>query len=270
MFGAQPNPTFGTKFATNPSLSKNSGLWRGLVGIWDPAMGPQGSKLFDMTNRHAPATLNGLTATSWTPGSLTFNGTSSYVDLGTVAFPSSPTGGTFTVMAWVKGAAQTLRMIVARKVGSGTAETYLSTGNTTSSRLRFLVADGTLSNAFESTFDAFDGNWHHVVGAHAPGLSEMFIDARFAGSSVTAAHPTGSTILYLGARDDPAGNFFAGQITDVRIWNRKLTRQEIAACYSGASPLTRPEGRFTRFKAGQAAAAPASAAGGLFAPAWLW
>ena len=52
-------PSFASGFARSSGESVNPDLWKGLVGAWSAAMGPQGGSLVDLSGRGHPGVING-------------------------------------------------------------------------------------------------------------------------------------------------------------------------------------------------------------------
>ncbi len=53
------NPSFFTGFAHSPGESKYPEYWKGLIGLWAPFLGVQGSKLFDLSGNGNHGALSG-------------------------------------------------------------------------------------------------------------------------------------------------------------------------------------------------------------------
>jgi subtilisin family serine protease len=83
-----------------------------------------------------------------------------------------------------------------------------------------------------------DGQWHYVVVTNDGSTLRLYIDGAAVNSkSVAGSSPenTGTKPVRVGAnsRVTPPGNFFTGDVDEVRIWNSVLTAAEVANSYGG-------------------------------------
>ena len=63
------NPSYGVGFARNAAQSEYPELWRGLVGLWSPSLGPTGLTLYDWSgNKNRGALTNMDASTDWVVG----------------------------------------------------------------------------------------------------------------------------------------------------------------------------------------------------------
>ncbi len=81
-------PNFNTGIALNPTDSRYPYLWRGLVGMWCPSVGKQGSTLFDFSVYQRNGILNNMTIDDWVTGiygyNLNYDGSNDFVNLGNI------------------------------------------------------------------------------------------------------------------------------------------------------------------------------------------
>ena len=98
-------PSYKSGFARYAGESMRPGLWKGLVGLWAPMLGPTGVTLGDWSGRRKHGTLTNMDpATDWVPGpmgrALDFDGSDDYVD---VPFGKGlNVGGDYTACYWAK------------------------------------------------------------------------------------------------------------------------------------------------------------------------
>ncbi|HJU59585.1 MAG TPA: LamG domain-containing protein, partial [Nitrososphaeraceae archaeon] len=107
--------------------------------------------------------------------------------------------------------------------------------------------DGTISGGFEtesgedfevkSTAKYNDGKWHYILLSYNGSLLRLDIDGKKQISTTkntNGAIPdtTGDQPLRIGANSLDESKFFAGNIDEVRVWNRGLTDKEISEIYS--------------------------------------
>lgn len=82
-----------------------------------------------------------------------------------------------------------------------------------------------------------DGLWHHVLGQKTSSALQIYVDGVSRGSisnSDTISYPTGD--LYIGRHGNGGTAYdFKGLIDEVRVYNRALTSNEIAAHYNGGA-----------------------------------
>jgi len=85
-----------------------------------------------------------------------------------------------------------------------------------------------------------DNQWHYAVVTYGGSTVILYIDGLQVGTkSTTGASPetSGTKPVRVGAnsRVIPPGNFFTGQVDEVRVWNDDLTTQQIADAFAGTS-----------------------------------
>jgi hypothetical protein len=85
-----------------------------------------------------------------------------------------------------------------------------------------------------------DAQWHYAVVTNDGTNLRLYIDGVQVGSKSTAgASPesSGTKPVRIGAnsRVTPPGNFFTGEVDEVRIWNDDLTAQQVSDAFAGTS-----------------------------------
>jgi hypothetical protein len=84
-----------------------------------------------------------------------------------------------------------------------------------------------------------DGQWHYAVVTNSGTSVILYIDGvQVSTKSTSGAIPESNTKPFrVGAnsRVTPPGNFFTGEIDEVRVWNDDLTAQEVANAFAGTS-----------------------------------
>lgn len=169
--------------------------------------------------------------------SLSFNGTSQYVDLGNPAILNSEFGDTISMSAWIKSATLVgLRNIVGKSYTSPHADPYyswnlLQAGAVLSCRLDSTVVQSSGSGAGALT----TGTWMHVACVYNGATVKIYINGVEVGSAArTGAVTTSTRNVRIGGRDtsDPA-EYFSGNIDDVRIYNRPLGASEVQMLAEG-------------------------------------
>ncbi len=181
----------------------------------------------------APAMLfgNPAAATGVLSGGLTLNGSGDYV---LISEDTLPNVENFTIEAWVKGSYVNGQAIFMRGNASGGNEIYFGFYNNTT--INAIVADSS-TQRFSGSVNFTDGNWHHVALTYdAAGQTlSCYVDGSDYGTPVSVSADLdfeGSHAL-IGADFDSfngsPGNYFTGQIDDVRMWNVSRTSAEITA-----------------------------------------
>ncbi len=189
-------PSWGQGFARSQSEAVNPGLWNGLMGNWQPTLGPTGLTLFDVSGRGNNGTLSGgMDSTNWQTNSLDFNGTSDYVEASLPAMWPDP--DVITIMVWANTAVTTRRTLIGRENAAGAVQLeYRGTG----SFIATLIAGTFLAQTNVVSFTV--GTFHQITyrrwGANV-GEQQIWVDGVNLPLSVDNAQAlTHSTILNLG------------------------------------------------------------------------
>jgi hypothetical protein len=174
--------------------------------------------------------------------SLTLSG-SNYQD---VASTSALQLGQFSVAAWFKTSINfgTNGYIVNKGgIGSDSAGQNMNYGiwMTSSERLQAgFEAVGGADHFVTSANTYNDGQWHYAVVTYSGSTVILYVDGQQVGTKTTSgASPetSGTKPVRVGAnsRITPPGNFFTGEVDEVRVWNDDLTTQQITDAFSGSS-----------------------------------
>jgi hypothetical protein len=83
-----------------------------------------------------------------------------------------------------------------------------------------------------------DDRWHYVVVTNDDSNLRLYIDGvQVATKALSGALPenTGTKPVRIGAnsRVTPPGNFFTGELDEIRVWNVGLTAQQMTSAFSG-------------------------------------
>jgi hypothetical protein len=100
-----------------------------------------------------------------------------------------------------------------------------------------------------------DGQWHYAVVTYDGSNLILFIDgAQVSTKSISGSSPetSGTKPVRVGAnsRVTPPGNFFTGEVDEVRVWNDDLTAQQIADAFAGTSFNTAEQVLHLQFSGG--------------------
>ena len=185
---------------------------------------------------------NGITGNifgaTWTTGgrngnALSFNGSSSYVDLGNPALLQIT--GSMTWSAWVEAAANPADdgQIVAKSddASGWQLKTSPDTGPHTFG-VRVAGATNTLAQRYSTTVRSLNV-WYHVAGVYNASAQTLDIyvngvlDNGTLSGTIPASQINSAVNVNIGRRS--GGFYFNGVIDDVRIYNRALSQAEIQA-----------------------------------------
>lgn len=112
-------------------------------------------------------------------------------------------------------------------------------------RLRFRTSFTSYEIIYDLTIGGVShGAWHHVAAVYDGATLALYVDGRLvAGPTGVAAAPSANAFaLYIGALG--VGNYWTGQLEDVRIYNRALSTGEVAAWTADPSaPFAAPAWR---------------------------
>jgi len=190
-----------------------------------------GAVASDLSGNNLPGTLVGAT---WTTSgkygkALSFNGSSSYVDLGNPA--ALQLTGSMTAEAWVRAAANPADdgQIVAKSDASGW---QLKTSPDTGPHTFGARAWSTTANAqrYSTTVRSLN-TWYHVTSVYDASARTLQIyvngvlDNGVLNGTVPAAQTNRPVNVNIGRRT--GGFYFNGVIDEVRLYNRALSQTEI-------------------------------------------
>jgi len=223
-------------------------------GYW-PLAETSGANAFDYSGAGNTGTNNGsltLGATGPRPPAYAgfeagktayqFDGTSSYVQLGTGPSLSGTTD--FTLEAWVNTTATAQGSVIQQRDHAGYNGEYELTVNA-SGMVSFMVYGGGYQfNNFSSPNAVNDGKWHHIAAVRSGTNGAIYIDGNLAASQTsTTVAPLDPTIqTYIGADMRDSVSYFNGLISDVAIYSVALPASRIGLhAYNGlmgAVPVT--------------------------------
>ncbi len=165
-----------------------------------------------------------------------FNGTNSCIK--TEYASSLQIEGPLTLSAWVldTGAGETARTIAGKK---GAYTLYKEDG-----KYHFTIS-GEEGTATVSAEPYPPSSWQHIAGVYDPGgptTLSLYINGQLINPpeviNISSINKVPGTEFFIGAEpDDQAGvsNVWHGLISDVRVYNRSLTSNEISGLYGGYS-----------------------------------
>ena len=155
----------------------------------------------------------------------------------------------FSVAAWFKTSVDfTSDAFIVNKGGSGSDSSgqNLNYGIWMTSTEKVKVGFETSSGAdqYLTSINSYDDDqWHYAVVTFGGSNIILYVDGQQVGTkSTSGASPetSGTKPVRIGAnsRITPSGNFFTGQVDEVRVWNDDLTAQQVADAFAGNSFTT--------------------------------
>jgi hypothetical protein len=192
-------------------------------------------------------------------GSLDFDGTDDYVDVGAGA--SLNITKEITISVWAKmddvgtsiGSNQYLFAKGSVAYNDAASNSYLlfliNAGTSSEDYVRFQLSNGSsfynvpsstsIAQSSRLTLNYFSpNNWYHIVGTYDGTTMKIYIDGEYRASTSGPAsiNSLPSTNLYFGKHGDNT-RFYDGKMDDVRIYNYALTPSQIQQVYNNAKAL---------------------------------
>ena len=237
-------PTYGQGFARNAAESLYPELWRGLVGLWSPVLGPTGGPgrvLYDWSGYNNTGYLVNIEPADWITSErgyvLDLDGNNERVSVGSSDLLDITNN--LTVAMWARLTRNTTREHLMSRVfynapddNGGYSIRYR--GDLANDPLRWVIFnDGAVNAEYQNPPL---NTWLHIVGVKRGANSELYVNGILRDTQGGASINTnpGVTCTF---GSGGASYFLDGQIGEASIYNRALTANEIAAMYAGASPL---------------------------------
>ncbi len=234
-----------TATAPNVSVAVSNTSPNGLIAAYsfDAGSGPTAA---DSSGNGIGGTLSGAT---WTTAgkygnALSFNGTTSYVDLGNPA--ALQLTGSMTIEAWVKAAANPADdgQIVAKSDETGWQfKTSPDTGPHTFG-MSISGSAGSMTQRYSTTARSLN-TWYHVAGVYnaTAGTLSTYVNGVLDNGTLLGAIPAAqfnqAVNVNIGRRT--GGFYFNGVIDEVRIYNSALTPAQIQADMNTPIGTTPPD-----------------------------
>jgi hypothetical protein len=211
----------------------------GLAGWWKLDDG-SGTSAADSSGNGNTGTLTGSPLPGWTTGinggALNFLASgSTYISTG-----YNTNLGDFTVCAWFNSSSDTASQRIVDKSYSGGFWLGHDTAGT-ANKWGGGVEESGAPYGINVTLN--DGVWHHLCSVRSGTTHTIYGDGgAVTASNTVSAAPVDGSALTLGALTGGGGNYFTGNIDDVRIYNRALNAQDIATLYYATGPLSGDSG----------------------------
>ncbi len=232
-------PSYGSLIARSRGQSQFPQMWDGLIGEYVPALGSTGGTVFDLSEYKRHGTTSGIdTNSDWVASSnprlggwsLNFDGDQDYISI-----PWTFSLDVYSCVAWVKINAGTVIQAIydARDANNdGTvfaidgSEQIFCTYNATS-----LTANTVLA----------DGEWHHIAVTSDGSILTAYVNGANDGETSISGSISVTTDLKIGARNfsTPTVLEWAGEMQEVRFYERALTAEEVLHDYNNPLSLLR-------------------------------
>jgi len=209
------------------------GLAQASLAAWDPNTDPaligwwkfdegSGNTAADSSSAGNNGTING--GATWVAGfrggAIDFDGASGYVGTGKSLLNSL---ADFTMAGWVKS-----RNATASRIGLFGQNDLVEMGFMSGSFEIWTTAAGTVNAPWG--FNNLD-EWHHLAAVDSGSSMILYIDGVSVRTGAGGTHTTSTFFFNIGGGGvwDGTGNWFSGQIDDVRLYKRALTAAEVKA-----------------------------------------
>lgn len=164
------------------------------------------------------------------PYSLSFNGTSDYINCGNDS--SLNTVNAVTVEMWVKSSSiATHQQVTYRGAGAGIRRDMI---DIYTSKVRFGVANGgdfATADIVTGSTTLLSDTWYHIAGVFNGSTIKVYVNGSEDGSKSKTSKPTSSNeVVYIGSLLGTSV-FFNGLIDEARRWNIARTPEQIADNY---------------------------------------
>jgi hypothetical protein len=171
-----------------------------------------------------------------TGGGLQFDGVNDWVTIADAA--SLDLTASFTLEAWVKPSASGGWRTVVLKEGSGFSpyELYANDPGVSAPSAYFTPASGAVRNV-TGTSALSTANWTHLAATYDGVNMRLYVNGALARSVArSGAIRTSNSALRIGGNQTWGGEFFAGTIDEVRVYNRALSAAEVGADMNSTPP----------------------------------
>lgn len=164
----------------------------------------------------------------------TFNGSSQDIAIASASYGITTN---YTLSAWVKTLSATTQIIMAQDDLTGNQRNFQFRLETTGKVGFVRLSVGTLLAFFTSNKTVNDGKWHHIIATFSNSVgSVIYIDGVLdATDGVTTNNGNGNEILgignYYSGGVPGSGNYFNGQLDDLRVYARTLSALEVNQLY---------------------------------------
>jgi hypothetical protein len=223
-------PSYRQGFARSAGESANSNLWKSVIGLWSPFLGPTGKRLYDWSPFRNHGTISGA---NWVSEGLNFDGAADYVFAeDSRLHPTSP----ISISAWVMRTG-------AHDAGNGggiagswfDSDGYLLWCFPGTNNFEFVIdAAGTRAS---SGITATLNTWFNVVGTWDGITGRIYVDGVFKDDQAEATLTPSGKDFEIGRYAGVVNTNWNGLIADVILDNRAWTAKEVWNLYQNPYAL---------------------------------
>ena len=234
--------------ANDPTFSENRPAWSpdGTRIVYDS--NPDGDSEIYAVNADNTGIVEQFTANTvtdsvpdWSPffppapvadQALTFDGSTSYVDMGDAA--ALKITGSLTVETWFRTTQAVGNYVTLMgKWHTGSSDASYGLSWTTAGGLGFVINDATNAVITAGSGQPYnDALWHHAAGVWDGAQALLYVDGDLVGSATGSGAAIADTTLSFILGSDAtldSSRFFQGDMDETRVWNVARTRDEIRA-----------------------------------------
>jgi hypothetical protein len=230
---SRSNTTTNLASSTITNVRFESTAESNLVGYWKCDEGT-GTTLKDWSGQGNDGTLQSTTSRTTSVsstigfdnyGALSLNGSSDYVSLGGTNMPAANAAQTIAVWAKFASAAATQNIVALTNSSNSGVQIGLAGGS-----VRVWKWGGTdLVAATAPT----DGLWHHIAYTLSGTTNSLYLDGVLQMTSTVATTTGAATTPFIGTYSAAAGQYFNGQVDELRVYRAALTASQIAGLAAG-------------------------------------
>jgi len=162
------------------------------------------------------------------PGAMSFDGSTQYVDMGDMNATESI--GVLTVSTWFySNPSQSYRTVVSKGYYSSGSWEMRMTRDIEGPTIDCCVV--TTNGLHCVAIGVSNSQWNHVVMVYNGATVSVFKNGVFVSSTPQTGNIVNTAVSVMIGQNGNSGEYFNGQIDDVRIYNRALTDTEVAELY---------------------------------------
>jgi hypothetical protein len=195
----------------------------GIEGTYDNT----GSTVFDLARYNNGTMFNSPTYTFENRGAMVFNGTNQYIQIANNSV-FNHTSGYFSFALWVNFSNVTGQRCIFTNYAGSVGWAFQIIGQTI--RVNF-SGDGV--DIFGTTIIQLN-TWYHICVTGSPGSCKLYINGLKEGDTFTGAVSLSGTTVTVG--QIAGGNFFAGKIGLIQIFNAEMSETDVRNHYSETLP----------------------------------
>jgi hypothetical protein len=162
-----------------------------------------------------------------------FDGSNDYIDTGL----DLDTSGDFAISCWIKLEAiggSISPTIIANTDDTANKGITIRVNHTGAGQDLHIVADD--SSDFDTNKTINTGTWYHLVISHESGTTTAYVDGTSEGTPQAMTYTDTTNNLFFG-KEPSRGRYWDGIISNVGIWSRALTSDEVTELYNSGLGL---------------------------------